>query len=151
MEKKYVSWDEIQKLINQYDVKGKYGEVDLVVSVGSGGMVPGLIIAKLLDKPVVNIGLKTYNVNLNEQTYVAQWYQKFDFKKSKHKKLLIVDDINDTGFTLATINSYLMSGFYTEEDVQYFTVFSKSKSYFRCDSAVEVPDDTWLVFPWEVQ
>lgn len=147
--KQFVSWDEIQNLIIQSGVAERNKDVDLVVSVGSGGMVPGVIIAKLIDKPVINIGVKTYNANLNEQTYMAQWYQKFDFKKSKHKKLLVVDDINDTGFTLATINAFLMSGFYTEEDVNYFTVYSKPKSYFRCESALEVSDDTWLVFPWE--
>lgn len=150
MVKKFITWDEIHNYIKQSDVVKNNQDVDLVVAVGSGGMVPGVIIAKLLDKPVINVGLKTYNANLNEQTYLAQWYQKFDFKKSKHKKLLVVDDINDTGFTLATINSFLMSGFYTEEDVKYFTVFSKPRSYFRCDSAVEVADDDWLVFPWEV-
>lgn len=147
--KQFVSWDEIQNLIIQSGVAERNKDVDLVVSVGSGGMVPGVIIAKLIDKPVINIGVKTYNANLNEQTYMAQWYQKFDFKKSKHKKLLVVDDINDTGFTLTTINAFLMSGFYTEEDVNYFTVYSKPKSYFRCESALEVSDDTWLVFPWE--
>lgn len=150
MVKKFITWDEIHNYIKQSDVVKNNQDVDLVVAVGSGGMIPGVIIAKLLDKPVINIGLKTYNVNLNEQTYMAQWYQKFDFKKSKHKRLLVVDDINDTGFTLTNINSFLMSGFYTEQDVKYFTVFSKPKSYFRCDSAVEVTDDTWLVFPWEV-
>ena len=150
MVKKFITWDEIHNYIKQSDVVTKNQDVDLIVAVGSGGMIPGVIIAKLLNKPVINIGLKTYNANLNEQTYMAQWYQKFDFKKSKHKKLLVVDDINDTGFTLATINSFLMSGFYTEQDVNYFTVFSKPRSYFRCDSAVEIADDTWLVFPWEV-
>lgn len=150
MVKKFITWDEIHNYIKQSNVIKNNREVDLIVAVGSGGMVPGVIIAKLLNKPVINIGIKTYNANLNEQTYLAEWYQKFDFKKSKHRKLLVVDDINDTGFTLATINSFLMSGFYTEEDVSYFTVFSKPKSYFRCDSAVEVSDDDWLVFPWEV-
>ena len=151
MDKKYVTWDEIQTAIENYDIIGKYGDVDVVVSIGAGGMIPGVIISKILDKPVVNIGIKTYNTNTSEQTFTVTMYQKFDFKKSLHKKVLIVDDINDTGFTLASINNHLMSGFHTEEDVKYFTVFSKPKSYFRCDSAIEVSNETWLVFPWEVK
>ena len=149
MDKKYVTWDEIQTAIKNYDIVGKYGDVDIVVSIGSGGMIPGVIISKILGKPVVNMGVSTYGHEYN-QTFTVKMYQKFDFKKSLHKKVLIVDDINDTGYTLTCINNHLMSGFHTEEDVKFFTVFSKPKSYFRCDSAIEVSNETWLVFPWEV-
>lgn len=62
----------------------------------------------------------------------------------------MVDDINDTGHTLITVNSYLMSLFYTEKHVNFLTVYMKPHTVFSCDYLQEVENDTWVKFPWEV-
>ncbi len=150
MSKKYVAWDELHHYISLARLDKEYPEVDLVVSIGSGGMVPGVIISKILNVPVVNIGVKSYSVD-NTQTYKAEWYQKFQFRVSKHKKILVVDDINDTGYTLAAVNNYLMSTYLKETDVEFLTIFSKQRSVFPCRSLQEISNDTWIEFPWEVK
>lgn len=147
---KQVSWHDIESLIRNSNIKEKYGDVDLIVCVGSGGMVPGVIISKMINKPVVNIGVKSYAIN-NTQTFKAEWYQNFKFKKSQHKKILVVDDINDSGYTLHSVNCYLMSQYFTEKDVLYLTLYMKPRTIFTADYLQSVDDDTWLSFPWEVQ
>ena len=147
---KQVSWNDIESLIRNSNIKEKYGDVDLIVCVGSGGMVPGVIISKMINKPVVNIGVKSYAIN-NTQTFKAEWYQNFKFKKSQHKKILVVDDINDSGYTLRSVNCYLMSQYFTEKDVSYLTLYMKPRTIFTADYLQSVDDDTWLSFPWEVQ
>ena len=150
MSKKYVAWDELHNYISQANLDKVYPKVDLVVSIGSGGMVPGVIISKILNVPVVNIGVKSYSID-NTQTYKANFYQKFEFRSSRHKKILVVDDINDTGYTLASVNIYLMSTYLKETDVEYLTIFSKQRTVFPCKSLQQVDNDTWIEFPWEVK
>ena len=150
MSKKYVAWDELHNYISQANLDKVYPKVDLVVSIGSGGMVPGVIISKILNVPVVNIGVKSYSID-NTQTYKAHFYQKFEFRSSRHKKILVVDDINDTGYTLASVNIYLMSTYLKETDVEYLTIFSKQRTVFPCKSLQQVDNDTWIEFPWEAK
>jgi len=150
MSKKYVAWDELHNYISQANLDKVYPKVDLVVSIGSGGMVPGVIISKILNVPVVNIGVKSYSID-NTQTYKANFYQKFEFRSSRHKKILVVDDINDTGYTLASVNIYLMSTYLKETDVEYLTIFSKQRTVFPCKSLQQVDNDTWIEFPWEAK
>lgn len=121
MTDKIISWHDLESLIVNSSIKSKYSNIDLIVSIGSGGMIPGVIISKMLNKPVVNIGVKSYAID-NTQTFKAEWYQDFKFKKSLHKKILIVDDINDTGYTLHSVNCHLMSQYFTEDDVFYLTL-----------------------------
>jgi len=146
---KNVTWDDITSLIVQSDIKEKYKDIDIIACIGTGGMVPGVIISKILNKPIINLGVKSYAIN-NTQTYNAEWYQKFVFRKSKHHNVLVVDDINDSGYTLITVNSYLMSLFYTETHVKFLTVYMKPHTIFNCDYLQEVENDTWIKFPWEV-
>ena len=81
MTDKQLSWHEVESLIRNSSIKEKYKDVDLVVSIGSGGMIPGVIISKMISKPVVNIGVKSYAID-NTQTFKAEWYQDFKFKNS---------------------------------------------------------------------
>lgn len=150
MTEKIISWHDLESLIVNSSIKSKYGNVDLIVSIGSGGMIPGVIISKMLNKPVVNIGVKSYAID-NTQTFKAEWYQDFKFKKSLHKKILIIDDINDTGYTLHSVNCHLMSQYFTEDDVFYLTLYMKPHTIFTADYLQMVDNDTWLTFPWEVE
>ena len=150
MNNKQISWSDLESLIRNSSIKSKYSDIDLVVSIGSGGMVPGVIIAKMLNKPVVNIGVKSYAID-NTQTFKADWYQTFKFKKSQHKKILVVDDINDSGYTLHSVNCHLMSQYFNDDDVSYLTLYMKPHTIFTADYLQVVDNDSWLTFPWEVQ
>jgi hypoxanthine phosphoribosyltransferase len=149
MTEKIISWCDLESLIVNSSIKDKYNNVDLVVSIGSGGMTPGVIISKMLNKRVVNIGVKSYAIG-DKQTFKAEWYQDFKFKKSLHKKILIVDDINDTGYTFHSVNCHLMSQYFTENDVFFLSMYMKPHTTFTADYLQMVNNDTWLKFPWEV-
>lgn len=150
MTDKQLSWHEVESLIRNSNVKERYKDVDLIVCIGTGGMIPGVIIGKMLNKSVVNIGVRSYAID-NTQTFKAEWYQDFKFKKSQHKKILVVDDINDSGYTLHSVNCHLMSQYFNESDVSFLTLYMKPHTIFTADYLQMVDNDTWLTFPWEVQ
>jgi hypoxanthine phosphoribosyltransferase len=81
--------------------------------------------------------------------------------KYKGKKILVVDDINDSGTTLIGINAVIEkfdhehnnNRLVMHEELRYSTLFSKESSNFAdVDyTANEVlPDqERWIVFPYE--
>ena len=66
------------------------------------------------------------------------------------QKILIVDDVSDTGNTLKFIKGYVK--WLGASQVQVACVFMKPKTKVIPDYYVEeVPNDTWIVFPYEVR
>ena len=73
--------------------------------------------------------------------------------KYKDKKILIVDDINDTGTTLIGINEVVKGLDFFNQAISYATLFDKESSKFsKVDYTANVvlPDqERWIVFPYE--
>ena len=73
--------------------------------------------------------------------------------KYKDKKILIVDDINDTGTTLIGINEVVNGLDFFNQSISYATLFDKESSKFsKVDYTANVvlPDqERWIVFPYE--
>ena len=79
----------------------------------------------------------------------------------KGKKILLVDDINDTGKTLQGIDDVITDYASTESnamlnyhsDIKYATLFDKESSNFEkvdFTSNIVLPDqERWIVFPYE--
>jgi len=63
----------------------------------------------------------------------------------KSYKILIVDDIYDTGLTMKKVIRYLTH--YSVDGIQGFCLFGK-KNNFNVSYANE-HDGSWIVFPWE--
>ena len=60
------------------------------------------------------------------------------------EKLLIVDDVADTGRTLALVKDFVAG---TVADVRCAVLYEKSTSIVRCEY-VWRRTDRWIVFPW---
>ena len=69
------------------------------------------------------------------------------FDLPKNCKLLVVDDICDTGETIEWIEKQLILNELKYEIACIFTKM-KHKNKIRFYGTV-VPDDKWIVFPWE--
>lgn len=117
-------------LIRQMGVDGY--KPDIVIGLTRGGLVPANLISQYFNVPMIAV-----NKNL-------------DIPQSEilNKKVLVVDDINDTGETLTQVNNLLFDVF-----VKYATLVTNLPSPFEVDySAKEinkVEDPSWIVFPWE--
>jgi hypoxanthine phosphoribosyltransferase len=131
---------------------------DYIVGLTRGGLVPAVILSHAIDVP-----MHALKVSLRDQTDTESncWMSEDAFHG---KKILIVDDINDTGATLDWIIADWQSSC-MPKNVQWQDVWGNTVRFAVCVdnlssgfsrrvnyAAVEINKaevDEWIVFPWE--
>lgn len=107
---------------------------DIIIGLARGGLVPGVYLSHLL-------GIPFKALNKDELFYNS----KFDYPNA-----LIIDDINDTGRTLADFNSKYSDLF---DMVRYAVIVNNESSSFDVDyygcRYNKLEENDWFVFPWE--
>jgi hypoxanthine phosphoribosyltransferase len=141
------SWNQIYGLLlNLAGTVRKSGfEADVIVGVSRGGWIPARIMSDLLG----NINL----ANLTAEFYVGVAETRKEPSITQPvsvsvdaKKVLVVDDLADTGKSLKLVNAHLKNQGASE--VKIATIYYKPWS-------ITVPDyyeketRRWIVFPWE--
>jgi len=122
---------------------------DVIVGVGRGGLIPATLLAYKLDvKKIYNFAVQSYSDEMRQTIRVIQTTG-YDIFDAKGKKVLIVDDLSDSGHTLRYIKEKLAHDL-PEDEIRSATLFTKDKTTFIPDFYLrEYHHDTWLVFPWE--
>lgn len=154
MHKHNITWFEIYQGIDK--LKSKLQEdnfvPDVIIIVGRGGFIPGTLLTyKLGVKTVHSFSVQTYNEKDVKTGSIISIQEPGHSLELKHKnsKVLVVDDISDSGHTLDYIKSELTTN-YGLTNIKFATLFTKNKTVFLPDYYVtEYPNDTWLIFPWE--
>jgi xanthine phosphoribosyltransferase len=160
MNKLYYTWKDVerqtQEILRQIQSDG--WRPDYVVGLTRGGLVPANLISQYLGCP-----METLKVQLRDgaESESNLWMAEDAYK---HKQILIVDDINDTGATLNYIKTDWEDSCLPESDrwfkvwgdsVRVATLVDNESSKSTLDvnySAVAVnkaDKDVWIVFPWE--
>ena len=119
-------------------------DIDYVIGIARGGLIPAVWISHALNKPLLTVNLQSYD---NEEQKEIKWIQTIDQSLIERKHLLIVDDICDTGNTFKAVARHCQ----TAKTIQYAAVIKKysSPSDIICYSAIVGNDNKWYVFPWE--
>jgi len=145
MEVTKFSFDEIDKLVRNISKKAKqHGGFTHVVGIARGGLVPATIISYELELPLTTVHVSSYE-GTEKKGIIGNVNQLFDLPKNS--KLLIVDDICDTGETITWIEKQL-----TVKDCKYEVacIFTKKKHIQKLKFYGNVvSEDKWIVFPWE--
>jgi hypoxanthine phosphoribosyltransferase len=146
MKRKY-SWNDIHRLTIKAS-KTLNNKPTTVLSIAKGGLIPGIILAEAFGAKHVSIGIKSYN-NQNSRENIEE-YQSPDFKLLKHERVLVVDDVADSGHTFQYITKRLKQNSCLVFET--LSVLYKPCSIFQPDNIGEtVSSDEWVVFPWEVE
>lgn len=145
--KHYISWEEFHKdvlelskkivnTIGQDNIKG-------IVTVTRGALVPSAIIANEFNiRKIEAISLKSYNEKQN-QCEIEVLSLPYEALKERGNNWLIIDELVDTGNTLAYIENLMPKAL-------FFSVYLKEIKFpYLQGYAKSFPQDTWLVFPWE--
>jgi len=117
---------------------------ELIISVNRGGCIPGVYLSHYLKVPhkVISIQFRDGHGEI-EVDYINKYI------KNK-KRVLIVDDINDTGKTFGEIRRMIDN---EDSDVKFCALLDNSKSSEKIDfhgkSINKSIDPIWYVFPWE--
>ena len=135
----FYEWSDYEVDIRQV----KNFEFDHVVGIYRGSLPMAVHISNVFDVPMSIIGLQTRDGDDKEPYMIKDIdhiHQGFP-----GKKILIVDDIYDTGLTMKKVIRYLTP--YSVDRILGFCLFGK-KNNFNISYANE-HDGSWIVFPWE--
>ena len=141
------SWDQIYKLLLNLTSKiRKNGfKPDIIIGVSRGGWPPARVMSDLLENPkLANVATEFY-VDVAETKGEPVITQPVSVSV-KRKKLLVVDDVADTGESLRLVRSHLEEQGATE--VKTATIYYKPWSVIIPDY-YEKETSSWIIFPWE--
>ena len=148
MDKEYYSIvnlnEDILSLISQ--VRSANLKIDVILSVNRGGCIPGVYLSHglKLHHKVIDLQLRD-GTNIPDSNSVKNL-------KINSKKILIIDDINDTGSTFIHLNRIINAN----NTKKYFAclinnIGSKFQVEFYGRSINKVEKPSWYVFPWEIE
>jgi hypoxanthine phosphoribosyltransferase len=121
---------------------------DFVIGIGRGGLVPAVFISHQLDLPMLSVdhSSKVYD-------FADELLRKVAAKSAGGERLLFVDDINDSGGTIAYIRSVLADTGGDSGNLRFAVVFdnirSRAQVDYRAQRIDRDSDKRWFVFPWE--
>lgn len=157
MEKHYYSYEAIHRTIRK--LAGYIGSAgydpDLIVAIGTGGFIPARILKTYLKKPILTVGVAYYDERNQpmESPRKIQWIDEVE-RKLRGRKLLLVDEVDDSRVTLEYCVRELLSHGPAEIAVAVLHCKLKEKrgsipAEARLYFAGEEIEDKWICYPWD--
>ncbi len=145
MEKYYYSYDEFKKDTQILVDKCRGYEPDILLAVARGGLTLSHLMAQALDmRNLYSLNSIHYEGDLKLETFNI-----FNIPDVSHaKRVLIIDDIVDSGETMVEILKVLRQKF-PGVDFKLATLFYKKTAVLQPDFAVREANE-WIDFFWEV-
>jgi xanthine phosphoribosyltransferase len=162
MKKIYYNWKQIEgacielaRQLQQDDWKPDY-----IVGITRGGAVPAILLSQYLGIPMrpLQVSLRDGQGCVSDLGMAEDAYGIDDAPK----KILVVDDINDQGSTIAWIKQDWPSGCFPDDatwnsvwgnNVRFavltHNLASKADVDYYAWEVNKAEDDCWLVYPWE--
>jgi hypothetical protein len=143
------TWDQIyEMLLNLVEKIRKNGfKPDIIVGVSRGGWPPARVLSDLMGNPnLANVRAEFYLgvAETKEEPVLTQPVS----MKVAGKKVLVVDEVADTGKSLKLVKEHIIEQDATE--VKIATVYYKPWSIVKPDY-YEKETSRWIVFPWETK
>jgi hypoxanthine phosphoribosyltransferase len=120
---------------------------DLIVGIIRGGVVPAIHLSHKL-----NCSIKLIEWS-GRDSKIKDWrnLDKVAIMAEHGKKVLLIDDIVDSGITLCEIKQRL---FDTKKNILYGTLWynpgQTTSVDFYCNTIDRATDDRWVYMPWEL-
>lgn len=154
-DKLYFTYQQIHKLVQKLvlDINSAGYSFDVIVAIGTGGFIPARIFKTYINRPILTVGIQYYDEHNNpsESPKKIQWIDEVE-RKLKGKKILLVDEIDDSRTTLVFCLNELLQ--HHPDQVAIAVIHNKlkiknadfpKKILYFCGSDVE---NKWVVYPW---
>ena len=149
----YVSYDEYHNLIERLAVKIHQSgwEFDNILCLARGGMRPGDLLSRIFDKPLAIMSTSSYRAgagtvqgHLDVARYITTP------KGEIAGRVLLVDDLADTGHTLNAVIDTLKDNYQPITELRSAVICTKGVSSFKPDYSVEfLESNPWIHQPFE--
>ena len=159
VEKIYYNYNELHELCKNSakQLRDEFNP-EVILAIGGGGLIPSRMLRSSLNLPIYVVTLSTYDEHNNpiKEPRCVQW---MDFDLIRNKRILIVDEVDDTRKTLQyLLNKLTNDEKINRENLGFFVLHNKIKSkeitlkdlnigYYKSGENVE---DKWIVYPWEM-
>jgi xanthine phosphoribosyltransferase len=145
MEKYYYSYEEFLQDIRRLHQMIRSYEPDTLLAVARGGLTMGHFLANAMDTRRL-FALNSIHYNGTQKLATMEVFNIPDL--SGARKVLILDDIADSGETLVAVLEKLRE-LYPDVQFKIATLFHKPESLIRPDFTLKEPP-AWIDFFWEV-
>ncbi len=121
---------------------------ELLVGVGRGGLAPAVYLSHATGLPMVSIDFSTSIPEFNAGLMATLARRTRD-----GERLLFVEDINDSGRTIAAIRSLMSDAGAVADQLRFAVLIDNVVSSQQVDYRFRTIDRTvtkdWFIFPWE--
>jgi hypoxanthine phosphoribosyltransferase len=146
----YIAYDDFLAVVRSLarTVGQDAWQPDFVVGIGRGGLVPAVYMSQILSVPMLSIDQSAKVPGFADELLV-----KLATMTKAGQRILIIDDINDSGRTIAQVRRLLRAHETVEDHLRFAVMINNAVSQETVDYAVQTIDRTtdkrWFVFPWE--
>ncbi len=137
-----VSWEQVETYCAEMARRlvGRNLDIDVAIPILRGGLIPAALILRGLpfEMSMSLAHIKAYDGRVFDRYRVVRAPD-----VPRRELVLIIDDIADTGGTVRVVQDMF-------EDSHSVALFAKPRGSDVVDNFImAVPQDTWVVFPWE--
>jgi hypothetical protein len=149
----YVTWDDYHRLIERLVVQVYESgyQFDSILCLARGGLRIGDVFSRVYDMPLAILAASSYREAAGMQQGkldIGEFITKTGGEIAG--KVLLVDDLVDSGVTMARVIQHLRQRFTAITDVRTAVLWYKAVSAFRPDYFVEYLDSSpWIHQPFE--
>ena len=149
----YVSYDEYHNLIEKLAIKVHQSgwQFDTILCLARGGMRPGDILSRIFDKPLAIMSTSSYRADAGTTQGALDIARFITTPKGEIAgKVLLVDDLADTGETLNAVIHQLKNNYTPITELRSAVIWTKGISTFQANYSVEtLPTNPWIHQPFE--
>ena len=149
----YVSYDEYHNLIEKLAIKVHQSgwAFDNILCLARGGMRPGDILSRIFDKPLAIMSTSSYRAEAGTRQGTLDIAHYITTPKGQIAgKVLLVDDLADTGHTLQAVIELLKTSYTPITELRSAVLWTKGVSAFTPDYSVEfLATNPWIHQPFE--
>lgn len=145
-----VSWSQTERLCQRLagSIRESGYRPDLIIAIGRGGYVPARLLCDYLNiMRLTSIKIEHYMAGADRQKEaVIRYPLKADIRGLR---VLLVDDVNDTGATLIVAEQHLQT--FQPAEVRTAVLHHKAVTVFAVNYyARKIIKWRWLIYPWAV-
>ncbi|MCA0326220.1 MAG: phosphoribosyltransferase [Proteobacteria bacterium] len=149
----YVSYDEYHNLIEKLAIKVHQSgwTFDTILCLARGGMRPGDILSRIFNVPLAIMSTSSYRADAGTvQGHLDIAHYITTPQGQIAGKVLLVDDLADTGVTLQAVVERLRNNYQPITELRTAVIWTKGCSGFAADYSVEdLPTNPWIHQPFE--
>ena len=148
----YVSWDEYHLLTEKLALKvaASGWQFDQILCLARGGMRPGDVLSRVFDKPLAIMSTSSYRAEAGTIQGRLDLAKYITMPKGELAgRVLLVDDLADTGVTLQAVVERLR-GRPAIQELRAAVLWVKGVSTYQPDYSVQtLPTSPWIHQPFE--